>query len=139
MFLISRIGLFSLALFVILISIGIYMAATVSLDIELALDGISGPNEEIFLYTEESRAVVIEPGDKAKVTLGNGTLIEAEVTDVIRKSKDKTERSRVVLKPLHPLSESVDEYLFANVGAPLSATIFTQHSLWTFLKEKVDY
>lgn len=138
MFLISRIGLFSLTLFLILISIGVYLVKTVSLDIELSLDGVIGSNE-IVLYAEVSQASGIELGDKAEVTLENGAVIEAEVTEIQGNDKEKTGRFIITLMPIGQVPDSIQQYLFANVRAPLSATLFTQQSLWIFLKEEVDY
>lgn len=138
MFLISRIGLFSVTLFVILISIGTYMANTVTLDIELSLDGVIASNE-ILLNAEASQATMIEPGDRAEVTLQNGAVIEAEVTGVQENDQEKTGRITVTLMPIGRLPVSIKEYLFVNVGSPLTATLFTHHSLWMFLKEKVNY
>ncbi len=139
MFLISRIGLFSLALFAILIGIGAYLTATVSLDIELPLNGITKPNNEFVLYAEPSKAVLIEPGQRAKVTLANGNTLEAEVIEVQPAITSEVESIPIVLQSTGTLSASVIQYLQANNGAAISVTVFTQHSLWTFLKEKVEY
>ncbi|MCE7995374.1 MAG: hypothetical protein HEP71_25580 [Roseivirga sp.] len=139
MFLISRISLFSLALFTLLIATSIYMAATVSLDIELSLSGAIKPNNEFVLYAEVSRAMVIEPGQKAEITLSTGARINAEVTEVQEGLVRNAETVSIILKPTGEYSAAVKQFIRVNNGATVSATVFTRHSLWTFLKEKVDY
>lgn len=139
MFLISRIGLFSLALFALLFAIGSYLAATVCLDIELPLNGITKPDNGFVLYAEPSKAILIEAGQQAKVNLANGNTLEAKVIDVQPAITTEVESIPIILQSTGTLSAPIRQYLQANNGASVSAIVFTEHSLWTFLKEKVDY
>lgn len=139
MTLISRIGMFSLALFALLIATGIYMAATISLDIELLLPGAIKSDDQFVLYVEKSKAIVIEPGQKAEVKLTNGALVTAEVAEVQRDPDGNEETVLITLKSTDDLSAAVKHFMRNNNGASVSTTLFTYHSLWVFLKEKVDY
>lgn len=139
MFLISRIGLFSLALFALLIGIGAYLAATVSLDIELPLNGFAKPDNQFVIYAEPAKAVLTEAGQRARVSLANGDTLAAEVIAVQPAITTEAKSIPIILQSTGTLSAAVIQYLQANSGAAISATVFTEHSLWTFLKEKVDY
>lgn len=136
-FLISRIVLFSIVLFIVLIAIGAYTTFNVSLDFELSFNGVV-KRDHIVLYGDESKASVIEPGDKAQVFLNNGLEIEAEVIRIDTGNEKSASRYHILLKAKTQSSE-ISQYLQGNIGDPLSATVFTtSQTLWSFVKEKLD-
>lgn len=139
MILISRIGMFSLTLFTLLIATGVYMAATISLDIELSLSGVIKSGDQFVLYVETSKAMVLEPGQKAEVKLANGAMVNAEVSEVQRAPLRNEETVSITLKPTGEFSPVIRQFIRDNNGASVSATVFTYHSLWVFLKEKANY
>ncbi|TRX54824.1 hypothetical protein FNH22_18900 [Fulvivirga sp. M361] len=139
-FLISRIVLFSVALFLTLISLAFYATTSVSLNFELPLNGIMA-SDHIVLYAETSKASVIEPGDKANVVLDNGDVMEAEVVDIRIDHMKGNKRNSIVLKPAKH-SEDASPYHMKKqrVGQPLSATVFTRsRTLWSFIRDKTGF
>lgn len=138
MLLISGIGRFSLLLFGILIVIGAYLMATVSLNIELPLNGIIKSEKEIVLYSKPSRGAMIEVGQTAEVKPENGKTIRATVISVLEVASENAESIEITLQP--DQSEASDlSFLLTNTGSPVNATIFAEYSLWSFLKDKVEY
>ncbi|GAB5525178.1 MAG: hypothetical protein Roseis2KO_30500 [Roseivirga sp.] len=139
MLLISRIGLFSLALFALLIALAMYLAATVSLDINLSLNDVTKTDDQFVIYAEPAKAVMVEAGQQARISLANGDMLDAEVLEVQPAITQEAESIPIILQSTGTLSTTTRQYLQANTGAAISATVFTRHSLRTFLKEKVDY
>ncbi len=139
MFLISRIGLFSVLLFGVLIATGVYLASTVSLDIALSLNGTITSEKEFIFHTEKSRAALIETGTPAEIRLGNGTTIKATVISLQEAGSQNRESLAISLQPTDEPVASVTRYLQDNSGASVTATVFTRHSLWAFFRDKVEY
>ena len=138
-FLISRIVLFSLALFLALISLAFYATASVSLNFELPLNGIMA-QDHIVLYAETSKASVIEPGDRANVVLDNGDVIEAEVIDIRIDHTKGNKRNAIVLEPAKHSEDASPYHMKQRVGQPLSATVFTRsRTLWSFIRDKTGF
>ncbi|MEL7002984.1 MAG: hypothetical protein AAFN93_09660 [Bacteroidota bacterium] len=137
-FLISRIFLLSITLFLLLTALTAYTSYTISLDFELDLNGFV-QDSHIVLYAEESKAATIRPGDKAEVSLDNGQIHKFAVQEISSSDSNNDNSKIIILKPAPGGNEDKELDLGELVGQSVSATVFTKtRSLWSFAKDKIS-
>ena len=136
-FLISKIVLFSVSLFVVLLVIAYYTTTSVSMDFEIPLNGVI-QSENMLLYAEEEKASVITSGDKVSIKLNDGQVLEANVAS-IEATKGKTGNQYRIKLEVRTTDNQISQYITENIGAPFTAVVYTTSKpLLAFMKDKLE-
>ncbi|MEO1054394.1 MAG: hypothetical protein AAFX87_27395 [Bacteroidota bacterium] len=130
-YIISRIALFSIGLFMILGTAAYFITFNITLDFKIPLSGTVKP-DHLVLYADGSEVSFIETGDLSKISITDELTIEARVHLVSLESSATDNTYQVILYPTE------DRELRAFTGNRVSATIFiTDRPLWSLVEDKL--